>query len=217
MKNDAELMACNPDPVNKSWFNPDVALPYGCTVEHIRKAMCYFVEFIGFVDQQLHHKGLQRIETMMMPANFSSMVGEFMHSQIPKYCAGLVRNKFHNGHPDLLPAGKYEDDNIQYAEEGVEIKASRYLQGWQGHNPENTWLMVFVYDGNRPRDEYEGIGPKPFRFIAVYGARLTKDDWSFAGRSETSRRTITASVLKSGCDKMKSNWIYEVPEISSGK
>jgi len=214
MGNDVERAACTPEPVNEHWFNPDATLPYGCSIEHIRQAMEDFVEFIGFVDLQLHGKGLARIETMLMPANFSSMVGEFMHAHIPKYCAGLVRNRFHNGHPDLLPAGRYEGDAAQYADQGIEVKASRYLQGWQGHNPENAWLMVFVYDGNRPRDEYEGIEPKPFRFLAVYGAQLTKDDWSFAGRSETSRRTITASVLKSGCDKMKANWIYEVPGLS---
>ncbi len=217
MVNDAEAAACRPQSVNDDWFNPDAMLPYGCTVGHVRRAMTDFVEFLGFVDPQLHEKGLARIETMLMPANFSSMVGEFMHARIPKYCDGLARNRFHNGHPDLLPAGKYDDDAAQYADEGIEVKASHYLQGWQGHNPENAWLMVFVYDSNRPRDEYEGIGPKPFRFLAVYGAQLTKEDWSFAGRSETSRRTITASVLKSGSDKMMANWIYEVSDLSGGE
>jgi hypothetical protein len=34
-------------------------------------------------------------------------------------------------------------------------------------------------------------------------------DWSFSGRSASSRRTITASVTKSGYEKMSANWIYE--------
>jgi len=68
--------------------------------------------------------------------------------------------------------------------------------------------MVFVFDSNRPVDEGKGIGPRPFNFRMVVGAELTKDDWLFAGRSETSRRTITASITKSGREKMMANWIY---------
>jgi hypothetical protein len=131
-----------------------------------------------------------------------------MNSSIPKYCSSVVKNKYHNGHPDILPAGHFPGDIAQHASEGIEIKGSRYLQGWQGHNPEDTWLMVFIFDSNRPADEQKNIKPKPFRFLAVYGARLTKEDWLFSGRSEEIRRTITASVTKSGYQKMLANWIY---------
>ena len=47
----------------------------------------------------------------------------------------------------------------------------------------------------------QNIYPKPFRFIKVVGALLTQNDWSFSGRSATSRRTITASVTRSGYQK----------------
>ncbi len=42
---------------------------------------------------------------------------------------------------------------------------------------------------------------------------LTKNDWSFSGRSELSRRTITATVTKPGYQKMMSNWIYQNPQL----
>ena len=48
----------------------------------------------------------------------------------------------------------------------------------------------------------------PFRFVKVVGAKIERADWQFSGRSETSRRTITASVKRSGYDKMQANWIY---------
>jgi hypothetical protein len=143
-----------------------------------------------------------------MPANFSSIVGEFMGATIPKYCRTIVRNKYHNGHPDMLPAGKYPGDSMQHAGEGIEIKASRHGSGWQGHNPEDVWLMVFVFESNASRDGGLGIAPKSFGFVKVVGALITKDDWMFSGRSETSRRTITASVKRSGFEKMESNWVY---------
>ncbi|MEH2255871.1 hypothetical protein [Nostoc sp.] len=143
----------------------------------------------------------------MMPANFSSMVGEFMISNIPKYCSNLVKNQYHNGHPDLILAGMVPKNSAQHSHIGIEVKASRYQSGWQGHNSEDTWLMVFVFDSNRPSDAVQGIEPKPFCFFKVVGASLTKNDWSFSGRSEISRRTITASVTKSGYSGMHLNEI----------
>jgi hypothetical protein len=68
--------------------------------------------------------------------------------------------------------------------------------------------MVFVFESNRPADASRRVGPKPFRFQSVFLGQLVKDDWLFAGRSKTSRRTITASVTKSGYEKMVRNWIY---------
>lgn len=154
---------------------------------------------------QLYTKEITRLEKMLMPANFSSIVGEFMSAAIPKYCLTLVKNKYHNGHPDLIPIGAFTNDAIQHADIGIEVKASRYLRGWQGHNPEDVWLMVFVFDCNRPAD----LAPRPFRFLRVLGVRLEKTDWLFSGRSATSRRTITASVTETGYTKMMANWIYD--------
>ena len=213
MNSNLEYVACQPTPVLASSFNPSANIPYGCTTDHIHQAMNDFIEFLGFINQQLHTKGIKRLESMLMPANFSSMVGEFAIASIPNYCSSLVKNQYHNGHPDLIPADRYPNDAVQHSSEGIEVKASRYLRGWQGHNPEETWLMVFVFDSNRPSDEMKGIQPKPFRFVKVVGARLTRQDWSFSGRSEKSRRTITASVTKSGHQKMMANWIYKAPGL----
>ena len=206
---DAELTACTPIPINPNGFNKNCLLPYGLTTDHVRQAMEDFINFLGFINRQLYLKGLPRLESSLMPANFSSIVGEFMVMRIPEYCHTLVKNKYHNGHPDLIPKGRFPGDAVQYAHEGIEVKGSRHASGWQGHNPESIWLMVFHFDSNTSRDRERGIGPKPFRFKAVYIAKLDKDDWTFSGRSATSRRTITASVNRQGVEKMKSNWLYK--------
>lgn len=177
--------------------------------KHIQQAMEEFIEFIGFINQQLNSKNMPRLESFLMPANFSSMVGEFMNTNIPKYCSKIVKNKYHNGHPDLIPKGKFPEDSVQYSDIGLEVKASRYSSGWQGHNPESIWLMVFQFDSNTSRDIKKKIGPKSFIFRGVYAAKLEELDWNFSGRTKTSRRTITASVNKGGSTKMKENWIYE--------
>ena len=207
-----EGAACNPLPVDPNAFNPSAEIPYGLTTEHIRKAMASFTSFLKIVNQALYAKKLDRLESILMPANFSSIVGEFVGAAIPKFHPKLIRNRYPNGHPDLIPAGLYPDDRIKVASEGIEVKGSQQLKGWQGHNPEETWLMVFVFESNNPQDKLKELEVKPFRFRLVVGARVTKEDWKFSGRSETSRRTITASITKSGYEKMFANWIYKVSD-----
>lgn len=208
-----EIAARTPLPVNGKWFNPNADLPYGLTVKQVRLAMAEFLGFLSLINQQLGTRQIARLETILMQANFSSMVGEFVGAGIAKHCPGLVKNGYHNGHPDLIPAGLFPEDAVQHADQGIEIKGSRYKKAWQGHNPEDTWLMVFVFECNRPADDRRRLAPMPFRFTQVLGARLlAKDDWKFSGRREGSRRTITASVTPSGYEKMAANWIYRVPE-----
>lgn len=203
-----ELTACTPRPLNPDGFNTNAKIPYGCSIAHIQQSMQDFIEFLSFINNQLNTRQIPRLESFVIPANFSSMVGEFMVATLPKYCKTIVKNSYHNGHPDLLPKGMFEDDSALHANEGIEVKGSRHLKGWQGHNPEDVYLMVFCFESNTARDESLGKPPKPFEFIKVVGAKLTKDDWKFSGRSATSRRTITASVTAGGFEKMEANWIY---------
>lgn len=213
--NHPEARACTPLPIDPSAFNRNAILPYGLTTDHIAAVMTDFLDFLRIVNTGLHAERIQRLESLMMPANFSTLVSEFMSTRIPGHCNTLAKNKYHNGHPDLIPWGVFPGNSVQHAAEGIEIKASRYEKGWQGHNPENTWLMVFVYDSNRPRDVM--VNERPFQFLAVLGERLVKGDWLFTGRSETSRRTITASVTASGFAKMEANWIYKAPSLKTLK
>lgn len=209
-----ELAACTPVPLDIGHFNPACVLPYGLTVQHVHDAMVDFLGFLGFLSTQLNARGNPRLESFLMQANFSSIVGEYMTATIPKYCPTLAKNRYHNGHPDMVPKGHYPGDSVQHDIHGIEVKGSRYLKSWQGHNAEDAWLMVFCFDANRPTDEAAGLPPRPFEFLGVFGAQLTKTDWLFAGRSETSRRTITASVTDSGYQKMFGNWIYKSPNPS---
>ncbi len=200
---------CTPEPVDLEGFNPLAKIPYDCTTDHIRRAMVDFVSFLGFLNVQMYSRGLARFETMLMPANFSSLVGEFIVTTIPKYCLTLVKNCYHNGHPDLIPKGLFPRDATQHSDEGIEVKSSRYPRGWQGHNAEDCWLMVFVFTASRGSDTAKSVSSIKFRFDMVVGAKLSKDDWLFAGRSAESRRTITASVTRTGYEKMMENWIYK--------
>uniref|UniRef100_UPI00191C66E1 hypothetical protein n=1 Tax=Candidatus Synechococcus spongiarum TaxID=431041 RepID=UPI00191C66E1 len=101
MESSLEQSACYPQPVGIENFNPAASIPYGLTVEHLCGAMNEFIGFIGFINQQLHDRSIARLEIMLMPATFSSIVGEFMVSTIPKHCPTIAKNAYHNSHPDL--------------------------------------------------------------------------------------------------------------------
>jgi hypothetical protein len=42
----------------------------------------------------------------------------------PRYCSSLVKNQYHNGHPDLLPTGVFPGNAVQYAQEGIKVKVT---------------------------------------------------------------------------------------------
>ena len=207
-KENPPISAVMPLPLNEGGFNMQCQLPYGLHITHVKSAMLEFQFFLGIINKSLVSSQIQPLEAFLMPANFSSIVGEFMGAAIPKYCPMLVKNRYHNGHPDLVPVGIYVDDACLHGDKGIEIKASRHISGWQGHNAEDVWLMVFVFDSSSPREIIKGTPFKSFRFLKVIGAQITNSDWNFSGRSATSRRTITASVTKTGFKKMETNWLY---------
>ena len=126
MESSLEQSACRPQPVGIDSFNSAASIPYGLTIKHLCGAMNEFIDFIGFMNQQLHDRSIPRLETMLMPATFSSIVGEFMASTIPKHCPTIAKNAYHNGHPDLAPKGMFPGDMVQYTQEGLEVKGSRY-------------------------------------------------------------------------------------------
>jgi len=53
--------------------------------------------------------------------------------------------------------------------------------------------------------------------VEVLAARLEETDWNFSGRSETSRRTITASINQDGMTKLRANPVYRHPNYAIGR
>ena len=151
MDND-ETSACTPQPLTQNGFNQNCILPYGLSIEHIEKAMHDHLDYLRLINQTVNSAGKLRLESLLMPANFSSMVGEYLNTMLPKYCLDLVKNQYPNGHPDLIPSNRFENNAVQHSSEGIEIKASLHSSRWQGHNAESVWLMVYVFDNNTSND-----------------------------------------------------------------
>ena len=190
-------------------FNYDVSLPYGLRAAEVRAAIEDIYDFLHNVNRFLTEKGWDRLEETLMAATFSGMISELVVQSMSKQSASLIRNQYHNGRPDLLPRGHYPNDAVLRADEGIEVKASRNEGGWQGHNVESGWIMIFQHQVDLETHPIEQR--EPTKFVRVLIAQLKEEDWSFSGRRAGSRRTITASVVRSGMEKLLAHPLYLDP------
>ena len=156
--------------------------------------------------------GYDRLEDVMRAADFSGFLSELTVRAVAKATddeassPGLRSNRWKNGRPDLVPRGLYPGDAAQHGDDGIEVKASRYRSGWQGHNIERGLLLIVQFAIDVTTQPVYDRFPTVIERVMV--AHLDEGDWSFSGRSETSRRTITASVTASGATKLRSNSVY---------
>ncbi len=194
--------------VHPRGFNHQLSLPYGLRVAEVRAAMEDIYDFLHNVNRFLTEKGWDRLEEILEAATFSGVLSELAVQSTSRQSASLVKNQFHNGRPDLLPIGTYPGDAVLQGGQGIEVKASRH-ESWQGHNIESGWIMIFQHQVDTQTQPIENR--QPTRFVRVLIAQLQEEDWSFSGRRGTSRRTPTASILRSGKEKLLANPLYLDP------
>lgn len=202
-----------PIELDPKYINRNVILPYGLTIDEIKKAVSETYRLYNGVNDFLTTSGFRPLEELLLGNSLSGILSEFLVKNIARVSDSLVANLKVGGHPDLLPKGYYSSNLILKGKEGIEVKSSIQRGGWQGHNPEKCWLMVFRYViGKQNKGEIE-----PLKFVEILCAKLTKKDWSFSGRRGASRRTPTASITTSGVEKLRKNFIYRLPGYGVGK
>lgn len=202
-----------PTQLNTDYINLKVKLPYDLTVDEVSKAISETYRLFNGLNSYLRTSGFRPLEALLLGNSLSGILSEFLVKNIARVSHSLVANLKVGGHPDLLPKGHYSSNLILKGGEGIEVKSSIQQGGWQGHNPENCWLMVFRYIVGK-RNEEQIV---PLTFVEILCARLTKKDWSFSGRKGASRRTPTASITTSGVEKLRSNFLYRLPGYGVGR
>ena len=192
--------------------NHSVELPYGLTVAEVVSAVSDTYRLLDGVNAFLTENGFRHLEELVLGNSLSGLVSEFLVKNIASASPALDANVKVGGHPDLLPHGRYADGGVLKASDGIEVKASIQRGGWQGHNPEDCWVLVFRYAAGHSQ-ESSWI---PLHFVEIMCARLVKSDWSYSGRKGESRRTPTASMTRSGVGKLRRNCLYRIPGVGVG-
>ncbi len=197
--------------IQPEFIQPEAILPYGLTVDEVLQAMDATYNFLHDMNSFLIGKGYRRIEDMLLGNSFAGILSEIVVQNLERVSKTLERNTQVGGFPDLLPVGVYGSPAVLRGAQGIEVKASKQSGGWQGHNPEKGWYIIFRYivDTETMPDEER----HPMEFVQVLAAELDESDWSFSGRRGGSRRTITASMNQKGVAKLRANPVYQNPEF----
>ncbi len=201
-----------PTQLDPRYVNRRASLPYGLRVEEVEKAVSETYRLLHGVNDYLVGAGFLSLEALLLGNSLSGIVSEFLVKNIAKASSTLEANLKVGGHPDLLPKGHYSSNLVLKGDAGIEVKSSIQAGGWQGHNPEDCWLMVFRYAVG----EQEDGTTLPLTFVEILCAEVKQSDWSFSGRKGASRRTPTASITASGVEKLRQNFLYRVPGVGVG-
>lgn len=202
------------------YFNPNADLPYGVAPDDVADAIRDFYTFYTELNGFLLESGFGRIESILRANNaLSDFIGNVVTEAVADQSDALIHNQKPDGFPDLLPveneAYAEQGYEVHHGDEGIETKCSKSNGGWQAHNNEKAWFIVFRYERGDPEESIEEMAP--IQFTQVLAGNLDEDDWSHSGRSEGSRRTITSSIISSGMYKLRSNPIYQDPEAITGR
>lgn len=201
-----------PTRLNPRYVNQRASLPYGLRVDEVEKAVGETYRLLHGLNDYLVRAGFHSLEELLLGNSLSGIISEFLVKNIARASMTLEANLKVGGHPDLLPKGHYSSNLVLKGDEGIEVKSSIQAGGWQGHNPEDCWLMIFRY----AIGEQEGEVKLPLTFIEILCAKVERSDWSFSGRKGSSRRTPTASITASGVEKLRRNFLYRLPGVGVG-
>ena len=198
-----------PTHLDPQFVNRRVCLPYNLKVKEIEKAVAETYRLFHGLNEFLQSGGFRPLEELLLGNSLSGIISEFLVKNIARASETLEANMKIGGHPDLLPKGHYSSNLVLKGNEGIEVKTSIQRGGWQGHNPEDCWLMVFRY----AIGEQESGEVAPLTFIEILCAKMERSDWSFSGRKGASRRTPTASITATGVEKLRRNFLYRLPGV----
>lgn len=205
-------MAIVRNTVDEAAFNPDIELPYELRKLDFIVAMQDVYDFFYDVNSHLQGKGLARLDDMLRPANMSGILSDMLTESLSQHSRVLTANNHHNGHPDLIVAGLYPNDDVKAGDEGVEIKTTRKRGGaCDTHGARDQWMCVFVYSVDNQTEPASERAP--MTFTEVYLGNVCVEDFRRNERGELGTRTAT--LHKDGIARLRESWVYKT-SLSSG-
>ena len=185
-------------------FNQQAALPYELRLADFELAMQDLYDLLFDINTAMVSRGLQRLEETVRPAIFSGILSDALTASVARHSRVLTENRFHNGHPDLIPQGRYPNNAVKAGEHGVEVKATKGKGGVDTHGARNAWLCVFRWQLDATTQPV--VSRAPTRIVEIVLAELTVADFRRNPRGELGTRT--ASPNRAGLAKLRANWIY---------
>jgi hypothetical protein len=191
--------------VDRTGFNASLALPYALRTDHVAVAMADIYELLATLNTTLVDRGLLRIEESVRGAIYSGLLSDLIAEAISTHAPGLITNNYPNGHPDLLPKGRYAENSCQSAEDGIEVKVTNKSSGAVDmHGARPGWYCIWHYIVDR--DTEPAVDRAPTYFKTIWLARL--DESHFRHNSRGPLGTRTATPDRAGIGHLRQNWLY---------
>ena len=186
-------------------FNGEAQLPFNLRLQDFQLAMQDVYDFFFDVNELFQKKGLPRLDDELRPAIMSGLLSDMLTASIAKHSRSLTQNRYFNGHPDLIVAGRYPEDRIKAGVDGIEIKTTRKPGGAvDTHGARDQWMCVFVYAVDCETEPAQERQPTVFR--EVYLANVGLEDFRRNERGPLGTRTATLD--RAGVSKLRQNWVY---------
>jgi hypothetical protein len=194
--------------VNRSAFNTQLGLPYALRLDVFAIAMDDIYDMLHNLNTGLLSRGLLPFENSVRGAIYTGVLSDLMTEALANHAPGLVKNTYGNGHPDLLPAGRYANNRALAADEGIEVKVTKKPGGAVDmHSDRPAWYCVLRYVADYTTEPI--LDRAPTRFTDIWLAQLQARHFRKNPRGE--RGTRTATPHREGVKVLRSGWLYRDP------
>ncbi len=193
--------------VDTRCFNKNARLPFELRLKDFEMAVQDIYDFFYDVNRGLIQRGLLRLDDMLRPAIMSGVLSDMLTASLAKHSRTLTVNQYHNGHPDLIVNGAYPGNRVKAGAEGVEVKTTRKAGGAvDTHGAREQWMCVFVYNVDMATEPARDRAP--MTVTEIYLGHVDTSDFRKNARGELGTRTAT--LHKSGIEKLRKNWVYKL-------
>jgi hypothetical protein len=194
--------------VNQGAFDTALPLPYALRPNVFSVAMDDVYELLATANKALVRRGLLPLENSVRGAIYTGLLSDLIVEALANHATGLVKNQAPNGHPDLLPAGRYPHDAEMSAKDGLEVKVTKKAGGAVDmHGARPAWYCVFRYEADYETQPV--VAREPTRFTDVWIAKLDSKDFRKNARGELGTRTATPH--REGVKKLRQGLLYHDP------
>ncbi len=165
-------------------------------------------DFLFDINERLLDRGLRRFDDVARPQLISGLCSDLLSDSVGTHARSLVVNKYHNGHPDLVVDGHFDNNSVVDGgvDWGVEVKSTLKPGGVVDvHGSRDQWMMVFVYEIDTTSEPI--AARRPLKFIEVYCAEVQKTDFRRNNR-KTEVGTSTSALDQYGAIKLRKGWVY---------
>lgn len=187
--------------VEDRFFRPQVPLPEGLTIDHLRNALNSTQAMIHTMNRNMVEEVGSPLQRLIQGNNFSGLVSNIFSNSMD-LCSPYKHNHDQR-YPDLI------NKSTAGSEVGLEVKLTLNIgKGGESHNGHYGWHVIACYNFTEAGD----IVFVHVMFAVLNGHQAPAPDWSYVGSKVNaatgSRRTETYTTNLIGTTKLRDGSVY---------